>query len=91
MREAASFIASQTGNSSSGFLSNLLQDLGLSIHWWNNRRQVIDLNSLDDHMLADLGLSREDVEWALNQPFAYDPTLALNQRALRNRERGWRG
>jgi hypothetical protein len=38
-----------------------------------------------------VGVTREDVRWALDLPFAYDPGVELQRRALRNRARGWRG
>jgi uncharacterized protein YjiS (DUF1127 family) len=90
MREAASFIASQTRSAPVSVLSEIARDVAGLFHAWSNRRKVSKLGEFDDHMLADIGLTREDVRWALNQPFTYDPTITLRWRALRNHRRGWR-
>jgi hypothetical protein len=37
-----------------------------------------------------MGVTREDVRWALDLPFTHDPGIELQRRALRNRHRGWR-
>jgi uncharacterized protein YjiS (DUF1127 family) len=91
MREAASFIARQRETEGSGALSALLRSIGLAIRSLNSRRKLAKLSELDDHLLADIGVSREDLRWALDLPFAYDPALELQQRALSNRGRTWRG
>ena len=90
MREAASFIASQTGSASAGVLSALLRDVSTAFRSWNARRHLKTLSEYDDHMLADIGITREDVRWALGLPFAYDPGIELQRRALRHRAQGWR-
>jgi uncharacterized protein YjiS (DUF1127 family) len=91
MRNAASFIASQTNSAPASFLDALLQSVRTSLRAWNSRQKVTNLLDLDDHMLADVGLTREDVRWALDLPFTHDPGLELQRRALRNRSHGWRG
>ena len=90
MREAASFIASRTGSASAGVLGALLQAGRSAVRAWASRRKLANLMDLDDHMLSDVGLTREDVKWALDLPFSHDPGLALQRRALRNRAQGWR-
>ena len=42
-----------------------------------NRRELARLADLDDHMLADIGLRRSDVEAARSVPFWQDPTSNL--------------
>jgi uncharacterized protein YjiS (DUF1127 family) len=42
-----------------------------------NRRQVIALSDLDDHLLRDIGLERADVLSALAQPRHRDPSRVL--------------
>ncbi len=91
MREAASFIASQGNRAPAGVLSALVRDISAAFRSWNKRRQLKTLSDLDDHLLCDIGVTKEDVRWALDLPFAYDPGIELQRRALRNRVRGWRG
>jgi uncharacterized protein YjiS (DUF1127 family) len=91
MREAASFIASQTRSDPAGALPALASFLQSLWRQWNNRRQLRNVTELDDHLLCDIGLTREDVRWALDLPFSYEPGLELQRRALRNRRPGWRG
>lgn len=51
-----------------------------------NRRQASGLRDLSDHQLADIGLTRADVEIALHAPLNTDPTTRLSAMA---RERYW--
>ena len=37
--------------------------------WLETRRQLRALSELDDHLLVDIGLSREDVKRASSRPF----------------------
>ena len=52
---------------------------------WTRRREVGDLMSLDDRMLADLGLTRGDVSASLATPFLQDPTRQLTDLAHERR------
>jgi uncharacterized protein YjiS (DUF1127 family) len=88
MREAASFIANQSRPF--GALSALVHDISGVYRSWRNRRELASLADVDDHLLADMGLSRSDVKWALSLPFAYDPGFELQRIALRRRRQGWR-
>jgi uncharacterized protein YjiS (DUF1127 family) len=54
---------------------------------WNDRRTVIALSDLDDHLLADIGLTRSDLDWALHQHSSALPSEELTRRALERRER----
>lgn len=58
-----------------------------------NRRQLKELRDLDDLLLADIGLSRVDVERASRMPLFSDPTVYLAERSssLPARPRGRRG
>lgn len=47
---------------------------------WYNRRAMFKLSRLEDRILADIGLTRADIEWALSLPWHVDPTEALNDR-----------
>ena len=90
MREAASFIASQGDRATAGVLEAILRDVSSALRSWARRRQLKQLTDLDDHLLADIGVTREDVRWALDLPFPHDPGIELQRRALRNRVRRWR-
>jgi uncharacterized protein YjiS (DUF1127 family) len=46
---------------------------------WRNRRAAWRLARLDDRLLADIGLTRGDVERALSLPFWEDPTRQLHR------------
>lgn len=54
---------------------------------WRNRRTVANMRDFDDAQLADIGLSRRDVETALSAPISVDPTLHL----IRARENPLKG
>jgi uncharacterized protein YjiS (DUF1127 family) len=47
---------------------------------WRHRHDAAVLAALDDHMLADLGLSRSDLNDALSEPLWRDPTALLARR-----------
>jgi uncharacterized protein YjiS (DUF1127 family) len=52
---------------------------------WRRRRDAAMLARADDHILADLGLSRGDLADAFSGPPWEDPTLILRSRALERR------
>jgi uncharacterized protein YjiS (DUF1127 family) len=63
--------------------------LGRLIRNWRARRSVARLDLLDDRMLRDIGLTREDLRWASGLPLSVNAALAMEQRS-RNRERSRR-
>jgi uncharacterized protein YjiS (DUF1127 family) len=89
MREAASFIAGQGRFAQPGVVPALVQSVTAAVHAWVNRRKVARLYDFDDHMLADVGLSRRDVQKALDLPFGYDPSRELQRVVARRQPRGW--
>jgi len=56
-----------------GFLPTLLRLIRAA----RNRRQVVALAELDDHLLHDIGLERTDVLAVLAQPRHRDPSRML--------------
>lgn len=52
---------------------------------WTRRRAVGRLGALDDHMLADIGITRQDVLSVLAEPLFVDPSMKLAERALETR------
>ena len=55
---------------------------------WKARREISHLSQFDDYMLRDIGVSREDVNWAADLPISVNPGVALEQRVF-NRSRKW--
>ncbi len=53
--------------------------------WWQNRRDAMMLAGADDHILADLGLTRADMRDAFSGPPWEDPTVLLRARVLERR------
>ena len=54
----------------------LFERAGLMATSWRNRRLVVSMRDFDDAQLADIGLTRRDVESALKMP-SLDPTQHL--------------
>ena len=90
MRQAALFVASQTNIDT---VASRIAALALApLRWWKRRRTMVRLIDMDDHILADIGISREDVRHAMSLPLGVNADLILQQRALErsHRARGWR-
>jgi uncharacterized protein YjiS (DUF1127 family) len=79
MREYALHQASQE------FHGLLFGNLRRAAKNWFKRRMVRQVQDLDDYILKDIGLSREDVTQALDLPLAYDPIIELERRLDRRR------
>jgi uncharacterized protein YjiS (DUF1127 family) len=84
MREAASFIAAQSVRRPFS-LRALVSRVAAPLRWYVRRREITVLADLDDHLLADLGLERHDIRWALQLPLTDNAALELQRRALRRR------
>ena len=52
---------------------------------WQARRRVAQLKNFDDHLLRDIGVTREEIEWAAHLPLTLNAALALEERAFRRR------
>ena len=52
-----------------------------------NRRDVTRMLDLDDRMLKDIGLTRNDVLGALGSRLAQDPSVLLRRRSVESRAR----
>ena len=46
-----------------------------------HRREARVLAGLDQHMLADMGITRADLRDAFSEPFWQDPTVLLSERS----------
>ncbi len=60
------------------FLSRLFRN-------WRSRRRLARLRDLDDHLLADIGVRREEVDRALALPLTVNSGEALQRKARRRR------
>ena len=54
---------------------------------WQARRRVTDLGNYDDYMLNDIGVTRDEVEWAAGLPLTVNSALALEERSFRRRHK----
>ena len=52
---------------------------------WERRRVVGRLGLMDDHMLRDIGITRQDIHSVLAEPLHRDPTERLAARAAEMR------
>jgi uncharacterized protein YjiS (DUF1127 family) len=53
------------------------------------RRAAAELTRLDDHILSDIGLTRDDVLAAFERPMVEDPTVHLASVVRERRASGW--
>jgi uncharacterized protein YjiS (DUF1127 family) len=56
-----------------GLLENLIRN-------WLARKAVRRMESFDDHLLRDIGLTRDDVHWAAGLPLSQNAALSLDER-----------
>ena len=54
---------------------------------WNRRRRLARMRDLDDRVLDDIGITRDELEWALGLPFEANAALDLERRARARRGR----
>lgn len=59
--------------------------LGRLIRNWRARRAVLRLDTFDDFMLRDIGVTRGDVRWASGLPLTVNAALALEERSNQRR------
>ncbi len=50
---------------------------------WRERRQMAKLETCEDHILRGLGITRDDIRWAMRLPLGQNPALALEDRTFR--------
>jgi uncharacterized protein YjiS (DUF1127 family) len=50
---------------------------------WSRRRRFIDLRHLDDHLLRDIGVTRDDLAWGASLPLREDATKRVRRRMAR--------
>ena len=52
---------------------------------WQTRRTIRKLEEFDDHLLADVGVTRCDLRWASGLPLTVNAAIALEERAWQKR------
>ncbi len=65
------------------FLVQFTRQLAALVKAFKDRREVMNLAEFDDRMLADIGLTRDDVRSALEEPMHLSPSWVLVRRADR--------
>lgn len=55
---------------------------------WKAKRRIAALANFDDYMLRDIGITRDEVQWAAGLPLTVNAALALEERAFRRRHVG---
>jgi uncharacterized protein YjiS (DUF1127 family) len=55
---------------------------------WKAKRRILALGDFDDYMLADIGITRDEVQWAVGLPLTVNAAVALEERAFRRRQNG---
>ena len=61
-----------------GILARLIEN-------FHSHRAVKKLWAMDDHMLRDMGVTREELAWATNRPFYVNAVAALEDRSSTRR------
>jgi uncharacterized protein YjiS (DUF1127 family) len=79
MRDYALARAESLGEFTGSWLSRLF-------HNWKARRRVAQLETYDDFLLADIGVTRQEIRWAADLPLTVNAGLALEDRAFRRRK-----
>ena len=55
---------------------------------WKAKRRIAALGSFDDYMLRDIGVTRDEVQWAAGLPLTVNAAVALEERAFHRRQSG---
>ena len=55
---------------------------------WKAKRRIAALVNFDDYMLRDIGITRDEVQWAAGLPLTVNAAVALEERAFRRRQAG---
>ena len=55
---------------------------------WKAKRRIAALGGFDYYMLRDIGVTREEIQWAAGLPLTVNAAVALEERAFRRRQVG---
>jgi uncharacterized protein YjiS (DUF1127 family) len=78
MRDYTLHLSTQYDTANGGLLRRLWSN-------WNARRSVAALEALDDHLLRDIGVTRAQVEAAVDVPLSENAAVVLDDFARSNR------
>ena len=67
------------------WLSVVIHETYDHLHAVHRRWLLWRMQRLDDHMLDDIGVTREELEWAIGLPLRINAAIALQERAHRRR------
>lgn len=70
----------------SRWLTVLVREVCDLAHCAHRRLRLWRMQRLDDHMLDDVGITRDELEWAIRLPLRVNAALALHERARRRRQ-----
>jgi uncharacterized protein YjiS (DUF1127 family) len=79
MRSYALSQAESFGEIGSSWFARLVRN-------WKARRRVAQLETYDDFLLADIGVTRDEIRWAAGLPLSVNAAIALEDRAFRRRK-----
>lgn len=68
-----------------GLAARIGGTLSAMVRAYRGRRSLRTLIDADDRMLRDIGVTRDDVRWALEAPAGQDPSSLLRIRAVSRR------
>ncbi|MGX1308601.1 uncharacterized protein YjiS (DUF1127 family) [Amorphus suaedae] len=68
-----------------GMAARVGKTLSAMVRAYRGRRSLRTLIDADDRMLRDIGVTRDDVRWALQAPAGQDPSSLLRIRAVSRR------
>ena len=55
---------------------------------WKAKHRIAALGNFDDYMLRDIGITRDEVQWAAGLPLTVNAAIALEERAFHRRQSG---
>jgi uncharacterized protein YjiS (DUF1127 family) len=87
MREAAFADGRHQNGATTGSLSSLPGQIAQRYRAWKARRRIVKMTDLDDRILDDIGVSRDDLYAVLTLPLSQNPAFELQRISRRNRSR----
>lgn len=89
MSRSALFVRFRTAGSEPGAVARAAGVFRMAWRSWTRRRLVLSLLATDDHVLADMGITRSDIREALRAKDGADPSALLAEAARRRHAARW--